>query len=82
MFNVESLDFFSLTPRESKCYHTYANFTRSLKEIERKKEHKDWKEKAEFSLFIQLHDCLCTYSKLFLCTGNKQLENEILKNNI
>lgn len=36
MFNVESLDFFSLTLRESKCYHMYANFTRSLKEIEKK----------------------------------------------
>lgn len=36
MFNVESLDFFSLTLRECKFYHLYANFTRNLKEIERK----------------------------------------------
>ena len=57
MFNVESLDFFSLTLRECKFYHLYANFTRNLKEIERKK-HKDWKEKAKFSLFIYLHDCV------------------------
>lgn len=36
MFKVESLDFFTLTLRECKFYHLYANFTRSLKEIEKK----------------------------------------------